>query len=711
MGRTRSFLVSLPERLVRSLVAVVGGAVHETAEVVLPRFVRRSRLYEATAKNLLRIAIELIGAVEREVPAGQPDAGELLKRKTAGNVVELGSIVAFGFSPLWLLAGASDISHGSRVYLESLASELKRAGVLAEEAELGTVDDVLSALEGTSGTTARLIDLPPLELAELRASLAELRASAAELPTPQELAALYAGLQLTAARERRSIARGLVRDRPRLRALRAQRRPRAPRHALPRGLEAAAGGGLCGLLAPRFGALSRRRLRPLRRRPNELDRPCARSACADELFTRFLPLPSTVSRVKLGLATLAAFVALVAALPAHGSTPMPWCGTSSSALDRLPDATSAYAVHVAYVRAPGAPDRFSQFAPRIVGDAAAFDAWWRSQDSTRTPRFDLFPAPGCASAFGALDISNIQLPRPAGGIGVAFQEIRRQLSSEVGFNEPEKAYLVYFDGPTGQLGDEHVCGQGARSGGFDLPGIAVVYLDSCEAAEGDSLRPVVAIHELVHVFGAVERSAPNSCQSGHVCDFGLDLMTAILTGEELEAHVLDSGRNDYYGHAGTWTDVQDSTFLERLDSPDRIPADASGRPAGRGRADRLRALLLARLDRRRRSRRVPPLPGRTLRPSGNDDLGAPARHGRADALLGSRRRLGRTSQCAGERALRPGCGHGRRRRAGWFATPCVRPRSGASRSSARRRWPCSAGRRRAMPAACAPTASGSGRGR
>jgi hypothetical protein len=126
-------------------------------------------------------------------------------RSTAGNVVELGSIVAFGFSPLWLLAGASDISRGSRVYLESLVSELKRAGVLAEQAELGTVDDLLSALEGASGTTARLVDLPPLELAELRASLAELRTSAAELPSPQELAALYAGLQRTAARERRPL--------------------------------------------------------------------------------------------------------------------------------------------------------------------------------------------------------------------------------------------------------------------------------------------------------------------------------------------------------------------------------------------------------------------------------------------------------------------------------------------------------------------------
>ena len=245
MGRTGSFLVSLPERVVRALIAVVGGAVHETAEVTLPRFARRSRLYEATAKNLLRIAIELIGAVEREPPPGEPEADELLKRKTAGNVVELGSIAAFGFSPLWLLAAASDLSHGSRVYLDVArvgAEACRRA--LRRDASSTTFDDVLSALEGTSGTTARLVDLPPLELAELRASLAELRRSAAELPSPQELAALYAGLRLDGSPRAAPAARGLVRDRARIPALRAHAGAGAPRHAVPRGLDAGAWGGV-----------------------------------------------------------------------------------------------------------------------------------------------------------------------------------------------------------------------------------------------------------------------------------------------------------------------------------------------------------------------------------------------------------------------------------------------------------------------------------
>jgi hypothetical protein len=186
-------------------VAALGGAVHETAEVVLPRFARRSRLYEATAKNMLRIAIELVGAVERPQEEDAPEADELAKRKVAGNALELGSIAAFGFSPLWLLAAAADVLRGSRVYLDALTAELKRVGVLQEGAEIATVDELLGALEGASGTTARLVDIPPLELAALRRSLGELRESAGELPGPAELAALYDGLRRTAARERRPL--------------------------------------------------------------------------------------------------------------------------------------------------------------------------------------------------------------------------------------------------------------------------------------------------------------------------------------------------------------------------------------------------------------------------------------------------------------------------------------------------------------------------
>lgn len=190
----------------RSAAAVLGGAVHETALVVLPRFVRQSRFYEATAKNVLRIAIELVGGVDQPVGADdEPSAGKLAVRKGAGNVVELGSIAAFGFSPLWLLAAASDLARGSRVYLAALVGELKDNGVLEQDAQVASVDQLLGVLERGAGKSAALIDVPPMELRELRTSIAELAAERKELPGPDELQALYEGLVRQARAENRSL--------------------------------------------------------------------------------------------------------------------------------------------------------------------------------------------------------------------------------------------------------------------------------------------------------------------------------------------------------------------------------------------------------------------------------------------------------------------------------------------------------------------------
>jgi hypothetical protein len=207
--RPVAYVLALPERLVRAVAAAGGGAIHETAELVLPRLIRRSRLYEATAKNLLRITVELVGGVERpqEAVGGEfeKSPGRLAVRKGAGNVVELGSIFAFGFSPLWLLAAAADVTRGTRVYLDALVDELKDAGVIARDAELASVDELLAALEGASGTTARLIDIPPLEVEGLKRTLSDLREDAGGLPSPTELAAVYSALVHEADREQKSM--------------------------------------------------------------------------------------------------------------------------------------------------------------------------------------------------------------------------------------------------------------------------------------------------------------------------------------------------------------------------------------------------------------------------------------------------------------------------------------------------------------------------
>lgn len=278
------------------------------------------------------------------------------------------------------------------------------------------------------------------------------------------------------------------------------------------------------------------------------------------------------------LATVAALVGLALAAPgtAPAGPPVPWCGPGPSASDRVPDATAGFSVHVLYVRPPGSPDRFAEWAPRIAGDAAEIEAWWRGQDPARSPRFDLFAVPGCAGSFGALDITSREVAITSAEDGLA--DIGNALVA-AGFRAREKTYLVYYDGPTNQVGPDRICGIGtAPSRG--LPGYALVYLEPCGAETDDDLRVQTAAHELLHTFGAVSSAAPNECtnegEARHVCDHPLDLMGPWVTDEPFGAHLLDANRDDYYGHSGPWTDVQDSLFLERLDGRDRTPPSAPG---------------------------------------------------------------------------------------------------------------------------------------
>jgi hypothetical protein len=184
---------------------LTGGIVYETTEVMLPLAVRQSKLYQAIVGRLLRITIELVGGVEGVYPAEEMPVRELLVRKTAGNVVELSSFLAVGWSPVWLLAGASDLVGGTKVYLRTLVRELRDAGVLAADANVGSFEELLTTLEGTSGVLADTVDVPPLNIPSLRASWQELGRQAADLPDAAGLEKIFAELQLAARQEDRSI--------------------------------------------------------------------------------------------------------------------------------------------------------------------------------------------------------------------------------------------------------------------------------------------------------------------------------------------------------------------------------------------------------------------------------------------------------------------------------------------------------------------------
>src|SRR5207248_1349474 len=139
-----------------------------------------------------------------------------------------------------------------------------------------------------------------------------------------------------------------------------------------------------------------------------------------------------------------------------------WCGGANLAqTDRKPDLLSGNQIDVIYAHAADAPDHFAQLASPIATDVAAVDAWWRKQDPTRTPRFDLFSFPGCTSTYGDLDIADMALPQGSGfyfALDARFDRILNTLNGPpFNVNDASRKYVIYYDGP---ISDPNTCGQG-----------------------------------------------------------------------------------------------------------------------------------------------------------------------------------------------------------------------------------------------------------
>jgi hypothetical protein len=204
------YVCSLPERLVRSLSALAGGAVQELCEVVLPARVRRSRLYQSLVGVTVRFFIEQLGQVEGAHPkdTALPDAFVL--RIVAGNVVGIAGLAAFRFSPIWVLAALADIAGAGRDLTNEIAFALEKEGLLEPGRHFESVDQLLDGLERTSGAMAESVNTPPLDVASLRQEWAKLRSGAAHLPkvslpTGDRLWSQWHEIQREAAAQHRSV--------------------------------------------------------------------------------------------------------------------------------------------------------------------------------------------------------------------------------------------------------------------------------------------------------------------------------------------------------------------------------------------------------------------------------------------------------------------------------------------------------------------------
>ena len=244
-----------------------------------------------------------------------------------------------------------------------------------------------------------------------------------------------------------------------------------------------------------------------------------------------------------------------------------WCGATSQ-VDRAPNTVAGHPTHWVYAIPSDGEDRLATLGSVMQTDAEETDAWWRAQDATRAPRNDLTQF-ACGQQ---LDITTVRLAESTSQLaplGGRFAALFNALST-AGLRSSFTKYIVYYDAP---VDDDDVCGQGGSdSSGF---GLAVVYYQSCIGVS----TAAVGAHEFLHTLGAVPRGRPTDCpdeNDGHTCDDPNDLMYPTTDPVPLSAKTLDPGMNDYYGHGGAWSDMQDSPWLVRLDSQAPFTLSVSG---------------------------------------------------------------------------------------------------------------------------------------
>jgi len=174
------YLLSLPERVVRSLGALSGGLLHEIGDVVLPASIRRTTLYRTMVDVALRFLIEEVGEVQGVYPTEGNLSENFILKRTASHGIELLGILAFHASPVWVLAALADATGGSRKLIAEISDELVKEGLIEERFE--TVEGMLDGLEKTSDRLAVALNLPPVDIPSLRKEWEHLKRDAQSIP-------------------------------------------------------------------------------------------------------------------------------------------------------------------------------------------------------------------------------------------------------------------------------------------------------------------------------------------------------------------------------------------------------------------------------------------------------------------------------------------------------------------------------------------------
>jgi hypothetical protein len=207
---SRTYLLSLPERVIRSALGFSAGLLREIGELALPGTVRRGQLYKSLVDTTLRYVIEEVGGARGVYPSEVPQAQDFLVRRGVGHAIELLGIAAFRISPVWVFAALADLSGLGRRLIPEIADALKVEGLLEKDAQFENVDQLLDGLEKTSSRLAETINVPPIDVAALRTEWREIRLQARglkplDLSSLKEVSSRWEALKDEAERQGRSI--------------------------------------------------------------------------------------------------------------------------------------------------------------------------------------------------------------------------------------------------------------------------------------------------------------------------------------------------------------------------------------------------------------------------------------------------------------------------------------------------------------------------
>ncbi|HEX3744895.1 MAG TPA: hypothetical protein VHW09_13225 [Bryobacteraceae bacterium] len=204
------YILSLPERVLRSLSALSGGLLREIGEVVVPASLRRTTLYRTMVEVTLRFLIEEVGQVEGIYPTEGRLAENFLLQRTASHGIELLGILSFHASPVWVLAALADVTGAGTTMIREISQALKDEGLLEPGPHFDTMEQMLDGLEKTSSHLAQTLNVPPVDIAGLRREWDNFRKEVhaippKRVPAPERLESIWEEMQRTAKEQKRSV--------------------------------------------------------------------------------------------------------------------------------------------------------------------------------------------------------------------------------------------------------------------------------------------------------------------------------------------------------------------------------------------------------------------------------------------------------------------------------------------------------------------------